>query len=129
NRERVRLRAQEDLIVNRLGSDASLHAFLGDVANDLPCLLRADGFAAVQGDEVYRTGVCPAPAMVRAIAEYARNAGQPQPFASSNLSEEMPEAASCKDIASGMVAVTMGTEVPSTLLWFRAEKLQTLYWA
>lgn len=60
NRERVRLRAQEDLIVNRLGSDANLHAFLGGVSNDLRYLLRADGFAAVQGDDVYRTGVCPA---------------------------------------------------------------------
>src|SRR5690606_32172670 len=48
NRERVRLRAQEDLIVNRLGSDANLHSFLGGVATDLRYLLRADGFAAVQ---------------------------------------------------------------------------------
>jgi Bacteriophytochrome (light-regulated signal transduction histidine kinase) len=129
NRERVRLRAQEDLIVNRLGSDANLHAFLGGVSNDLRYLLRADGFAAVQGDDVYRTGVCPEPAMVQAVARYARNSRRPQPFASSNLSAELAAAAGCKDIASGVVAVTMDTEMPATLLWFRAEKLQTLYWA
>src|SRR5690606_17668455 len=126
---RVRLRAQEDLIVNRLGSDANLHSFLGGVATDLRYLLRADGFAAVQGDEVFRTGVCPGPGRVRAMASFVRNSGRPQPFASSKLSADMPEAASCKDIASGMVAVTMDTEVACTLLWFRAERLQTLYWA
>jgi len=129
NRERVRLRAQEDLIVNRLGTDENLRSFLGGAARDLTHLLRADGFAAVQGNEVYRSGTCPAPEMVCAIAEFAGESGHSKPFASSHLSEDMPAAAGCKDIASGVVAVTMDTEVPSTLLWFRAEKVQTVYWA
>jgi chemotaxis family two-component system sensor kinase Cph1 len=129
NRERVRLRAQEDLVVNRLGSDESLGSFFGGAARDLAHLLRAEGFAVVQGSEIFRSGSCPSPDMVHAIANFSQDSGRTRPFATSHLSSEMPEAHACKEVASGVIAVPMDTEVPATLLWFRAEKLQTVYWA
>lgn len=47
----------------------------------------------------------------------------------SHLSREMPDAAGFTDLASGLLAVTMSTEVPTILMWFRAEQLQTVKWA
>lgn len=45
------------------------------------------------------------------------------------LSAKFAPAASYKDIASGLIAVTMATDVPTVLMWFRAEALQTIKWA
>jgi chemotaxis family two-component system sensor kinase Cph1 len=128
-RERVSLRGQEDLIVSRLGSDSSLKSFVGSTANDLMNLLTANGFAAVQGDELFCTGSCPPPGMIRAIADHVRRRGSGTPFVTSHLSGEMPEASECSELASGLIAVPMASEIPSMLMWFRAERLQTVRWA
>jgi len=129
NQERVRLRAQEDLIINRLGPVDSLTTFMGKSLQDFMHLLHADGFAAIQGQELFCCGSCPDAEMIRAITEHAQRDGSTKPFVSSQLAAEMPIANACREIASGVLAVFMATEVPSILIWFRAEQLQTVKWA
>nr|WP_312993288.1 histidine kinase dimerization/phosphoacceptor domain -containing protein [Rhizobium populisoli] len=50
-------------------------------------------------------------------------------MATDSLSKTMPSAAAYADLASGLLAVTMSTEVPTILMWFRAEHLKVLEWA
>ena len=52
-----------------------------------------------------------------------------QPVATTNLSGRLPDAAAYADRASGLLAVTMSTEIPTILMWFRAEHLQVVEWA
>ncbi|MHB2265794.1 histidine kinase dimerization/phosphoacceptor domain -containing protein [Aliihoeflea sp. PC F10.4] len=128
-RERIRLRGQEDVIVSRLGSDDSLSAFLNRSGEDLANLLRADGFAAMQGPDLFSAGRCPDPIDIRAIGEHVRKPASIKPVVTSHLSSEIAAASAYKDSASGLLAVTMSTEVPTILMWFRAEQLQTVKWA
>ncbi|HEV7275415.1 MAG TPA: histidine kinase dimerization/phosphoacceptor domain -containing protein [Devosiaceae bacterium] len=128
-RERMRLRAQEDVVLAHLGSDDELTAFFARAGKDLAALLMADGFVAVQGNDVFCAGSCPGEAEVRAVARYVRQPAAIAPIVTSSLSQQLPEAAAFQDLASGLLAVTMSTEVPTILMWFRAEQLQTVKWA
>lgn len=128
-RERIRLRAREDGILARLGEDRSLAEFFARSGNDLAEMLRADGFAAVQGADLFRAGHCPDPAQVRAIAEHVRRPTLMRPMATRELAKDYAPAAAFRETASGLLAVTMSTEVPTILMWFRAEQLQTVKWA
>ncbi|MET0169475.1 MAG: histidine kinase dimerization/phosphoacceptor domain -containing protein [Aliihoeflea sp.] len=128
-RERIRLRGQEDVIVSRLGSDDSLSDFLDRSGADLASLLRADGFAAMQGSDLFCAGACPDPIDIRALGERVRRPASIKPVVTSHLSKEFESAEAYKDLASGLLAVTMSTEVPTILMWFRAEQLQTVKWA
>lgn len=61
-RERIRLRGQEDVVLSRLGDDDdTLQAFFKRSGDALATLLQADGFAAVQDDDLFRSGICPDP--------------------------------------------------------------------
>lgn len=128
-RERIRLRGQEDVVLSQLGPDDTLAAFFARSGNALATLLQADGFAAAQGDDLFLSGSCPDAIDIRAVAEHVRRPASIKPFVTSSLAAQMPEAAAFADLASGLLAVTMSTEVPTILMWFRAEQLQTVKWA
>ncbi|HEV7346001.1 MAG TPA: histidine kinase dimerization/phosphoacceptor domain -containing protein [Devosia sp.] len=128
-RERIRLRAHEDIVLARLGADASLVEFFTHSGAELTRLLQADGFAAIQGGELFHAGRCPDPIDMRALAEWVRQPGSVKPVVSRQLGKDYPPALAFTATASGLLAVTMSTEVPTILMWFRAEQLQTVRWA
>ncbi|MDH2327975.1 histidine kinase dimerization/phosphoacceptor domain -containing protein [Cereibacter sp. SYSU M97828] len=128
-RERIRLRAQEDIVLGQIGSDRSLHDFFSSAGKHIAHLLQADGFAAIQSDDLYTIGHCPDAIDIRALAEYVRLPAATRPYVTSTLAAQYPAAASFKDLASGLLAVTMSTEIPIILMWFRAEVRQTVVWA
>jgi chemotaxis family two-component system sensor kinase Cph1 len=103
-RQRIRLRSQEDAIISHLGGLAALDEFLSMSAmNCVACIL--------------------------SVAAWVRLRANAQPFFTNNLSAEFGAAFSMKKPASGLLAVTMSTEVPMILLWFRAEQIETVNWA
>lgn len=129
NRERVRLRSHEDAILTRLGRDTSLVEFFSQAGPELAKMMQADGFAAVQGKEFFCSGHCPKADDLRLLSERVRIPGMMRAVATRNLSKDFEPAKAYADIASGLLAVTMSTEIPTILLWFRAEQLQTVKWA
>ena len=128
-KERIRLRTQEEATLLKMGADSSLSEFFHKSGSELAELLRADGFAAVQGGDLFLSGKCPDKIDVREIADFVRQPAALQPLATDHLSKSMPTAKAFSDLASGLLAVTMSTEVPTILMWFRAEHLQVVEWA
>lgn len=128
-RERLRLRSQEETVLSKLGADGSLNEFFERSGRELANLLNADGFAAVQGQDLFTYGKCPDDIDVRAIADQIRKPAALQPFATSSLKTKISQAEAYADRASGLLAVTMSTEIPTILIWFRAEHLEVLEWA
>jgi chemotaxis family two-component system sensor kinase Cph1 len=128
-RERIRLRGQEDSILSHLGGDTSLGEFFARSGKELAKLLDADGFAAVQGNDFFCSGHAPDLADIKAIAEHVRVPALLKPLATRHLAAEFAPAIAFRDKASGLLAVTMSSEVPTILMWFRAEQLQTVKWA
>lgn len=128
-RERIRLRSQEDIVLSHLGEGGSLDDFLRTSGPTLLSLVSADGFAAVQGKDLFACGICPDHVDIRRIAEEIRLPAARQAVATESLSARMPEADAYRQRASGLLAVTMSTEVPTILMWFRAEHVEVLKWA
>ncbi|WP_410216895.1 histidine kinase dimerization/phosphoacceptor domain -containing protein [Paracoccus sp. (in: a-proteobacteria)] len=128
-RERIRLRAHEDMVLSRLGPDDTLAQFFEQAAGDLQGLVSADGFAAVQGQDLFVHGSCPETEDLRALADHICPLSSIRPFVSTCLSKDYPAGEAFQDRASGLLSVTMSTEVPTILMWFRAEKLQLVTWA
>ncbi len=128
-RERVRLRSQEETVLARLGDDRSLKEFFEQSDCELARLLDADGFAAIQGEDLFAFGQTPDSSALRAIADFAGPLAAAEPLATASLSSRFPAAAAYADKASGLLSVTMATETPTVLMWFRAEHLQVLQWA
>ena len=128
-RQRLHLRAAEDVVIARLLSDAPLHAILAENAEDLRLMLDADGFAVIQGASLHCAGRCPDISDVREVAAWTRKAGAGQVVSTRALSERFPPAAAYRDLASGFVAVTLSSDEPLILLWFRAELLEVVNWA
>lgn len=128
-RERIRLRAAEDRVVTRLGGDASLGEFFEHAGEDVCRMLGADGFAAIQGRDIYISGICPPQDAIFAIAEHFKHPALAQPVATASLEAMLEQAGAWRDCASGLLTATMSTEEPTILMWFRAEQPQVVEWA
>jgi chemotaxis family two-component system sensor kinase Cph1 len=128
-RERMRLRAAEDAVVLRLGSDVSLAGFFAKAGDDLSRMLGADSFAAVRGQELFVAGRSPRPEDVQTVAAHVRDLAITLPFSTDRLSEQLDGAQVFRDLASGVLAVTMATDEPTILIWFRAEQIEVVNWA
>jgi chemotaxis family two-component system sensor kinase Cph1 len=128
-RQRIRLHSQENAIVSHLGSLSSLTAFLANTGEELCQMLGADGFAAIQGKELYCAGKCPDEKNVSAVATWVKRRALGQPFFTDRLGSDFSEAKAYKNRSSGLLAVTMSSDVPTILMWFRAEKVETVNWA
>lgn len=128
-RERIRLRSAEDAILAKLGNDEDLTPFFTEAAPALADLVGATGFAAIQGSDVFTHGACPPHGDLRAIADKLRKKAAGRPYSTIRLGTDLPGLTLREDIASGVLAATMSTEVPTVLIWLRAEELQVLTWA
>ena len=128
-RERLRLRQLEDDFVGSLPPGRSLARSLSEHAGDLVSLVDADGLAVVAGRKVTRFGSTPSDEAVLKMAGWV--AAQPglKPLASHALSELRPEAAAWSTEASGLLGLHLRGDEPLTLLWFRAEIIETVRWA
>jgi len=62
------------------------------------------------------------------VAEWVRHRSA-VPFHSNELSAQLPSARGYCDLASGLMAITISSQVPTVLLWFRAEEEQIVRWA
>ena len=127
-RERLRIRADEDVIAARLTSEIDPEQLFKTGAADLRRMFDADAFAIVDGDAIYEQGACPDRSDIREIVAWVRQQGV-GPFHSNSLSEDFLPAAAYRDRASGLLAVTISSQVPTVLLWFRAEEQQVVEWA
>jgi chemotaxis family two-component system sensor kinase Cph1 len=127
-RERLRIRADEDVITARLASDVDPAQLFKAAGADLRRMFEADAFAVVDGTNVYCEGACPNEDQVRAIASWVRQRGI-EPFHTDSLSSDYPAAAAYRENASGVLSITLSFQTPTMLLWFRAEEKQVVEWA
>lgn len=75
------------------------------------------------------SGICPDEADIRQLAAWLLTRTLEPIFSSDQLSELYPPAARFQPFGSGLLAVTLSADEPWMLLWFRAEKVETVNWA
>lgn len=127
-RERLRLRAAEDALAQRLAIDGEPDEVAAQIGPDLQRMLGADGFALQRGPTLHTTGHVPAREDIDDLSRWVRKQGSILTH-SSALELRLPAAHAYRDLASGLLAITLSADEPVVLMWFRAETLQTIQWA
>jgi len=88
----------------------------------------AEGATLCVGKEFHSAGVVPPEEELTKITRRLRRFASPV-FATDNLSSILPEAVAYKDVASGMLSITVSKDKNMYLMWFRPEEIQTVTWA
>lgn len=127
-RERLRLRTAEDALSQRLSQEYDPEQMSALIGSDLQRLLHADGFVLQRGATLNSSGNVPPPEAVAEILHWVRAQGNIL-LHTAALEQRLPGARAYRDLASGLLAITLSSEEPVVLLWFRAETLQTIQWA
>lgn len=127
-RERLRLRAAEDVVVPKLAGAIGLPQSVERVKEELRAMMDADGFALAHGVNVVCVGRCPPKEVVVQIAQWAHGKAAGEPLATHELDKLLPDAAAYNAQASGLLAMSLIDE-GGTLLWFRAEQVEEVEWA
>ncbi|WP_420477756.1 histidine kinase dimerization/phosphoacceptor domain -containing protein [Brevundimonas sp. FT23028] len=128
-RDRTRLRQLEDELIGRLPIDRPLVEALSRNARDLADLVDADGVAILGEGGWRRFGVTPPEDAVEGLARWVADQPGLRPVATHALSQRRPEAADWTASGSGLLAVHVQGDQPLTILWFRAEIIETIRWA
>lgn len=127
-RERLRVRADEDAIAARLAAEVDPEELFKTASGDLRRMFEADAFAILHGGALYEDGACPDRDDIREVANWVRAQG-PAPFHSNSLSKDFAPASQYRERASGLLAITLSSRIPTVLLWFRAEEREVVEWA
>ncbi|WP_242151346.1 histidine kinase dimerization/phosphoacceptor domain -containing protein [Sphingomonas sp. BAUL-RG-20F-R05-02] len=127
-RERLRVRADEDAIAARVSTEVDPEELFKTASGDLRRMFEADAFAVLHGGALHQDGICPDPDDIREVAAWVRTQG-PAPFHSNMLGQDFAPAAEYRERASGLLAITLSSMVPTVLLWFRAEERELVEWA
>ncbi|TXI08353.1 MAG: GAF domain-containing protein [Rhizobium sp.] len=131
SRERLRLRAHEDRLVESLQSDGPLlREQLAEAAPNLRQMMLSDGFAVVTREEVFaHAGRVPQLNDIQTILDLAMPLMRNGMFHSHEFGRlpELPQ--HLVAIASGVSVLKLPLENDLFLIWLRAEKVQIVEWA
>jgi len=126
--ERLELRQLTLQIVSHLSdSDATLQRLVAEPSLMLR-LARATGAAVVRDDEVWSVGDVPVRAQVLELASWIAGIGT-DVYESSELPAHFAPAAEFRDVAAGVLAISISQVHRHLILWFRPEIVQTIQWA
>jgi light-regulated signal transduction histidine kinase (bacteriophytochrome) len=130
-RERLRLRAAEDVVLSSFGRLGISADVVQEISDDLMRMLGATGFLALMPDGHASAGQVPDQAQWPALVEWLRLQGSQIPFRTHELGRQHTAAQPYADIGSGLLAVSLSGIGPGEgmLMWFRAEKVQLVNWA
>lgn len=127
-KQRLRLRGFGDDVVRALATDAKANRGLAGFLPDLSRMLDADGVALLHGDTFVAQGIHPSRGEVEPLVAALR-ARRKVVFSTHHLEAVYPQAALFREQGAGVLALMLPGEVPSTLIWFRAEQVEVIRWA
>jgi two-component system, chemotaxis family, sensor kinase Cph1 len=125
---RMRLRALQPALIDAVSreggfSEAIAGAELLEVAGAQGAAIRTEG-------EPILVGTTPSLDHIRRILGWLdERSADEEPFVTDSLALMNHDFASCKDTASGLLAVPLSTNKGGWLLWFRPEAARTVTWA
>lgn len=93
-------------------------------------LLSANGAAIYNGDTCMMLGETPKEAQIISLIDWLdEQMGEEDVFEVSALSAHFPDATDYREVASGVLAISLSRLKQFYVLWFRPEVPQTVYWA
>ncbi|QDH24351.1 GAF domain-containing protein [Neokomagataea tanensis] len=127
--ERLRLKNILDTIPSYFIISETLETALRINCLHFMKLLPCDGFAVVSSDGVSRHGMLPPNAALHEIQIWLMKHSPAGLYTHDHLQEVYPPAAAWPDQMAGLTAITLPFAPTLTLIWSRAEVIQTIEWA
>ncbi|WP_438004860.1 ATP-binding protein [Sorangium sp. So ce321] len=126
---KLELKALSDEVVATVSRQEDLMVGLAESAGALMKLADASGVALFHGDTVSPLGLSPAPEELRSLhAWLRRNVADDPVFHTDSLARIEPALASIKDVASGVLCISIPEPDPWYVVWLRPEVIQTVSW-
>ncbi|BAY33601.1 multi-sensor signal transduction histidine kinase [Nostoc carneum NIES-2107] len=119
---------QAKLVEYMAAAENFVDGLIGQEPNLLD-LVNATGAAVSIHGEYQTLGRTPQHWEIEQLIKWLSQHTQEDVFHTNCLSQLMPEASLWKDVASGLIALSISKSQNSYLLWFRPEVLQTVDWA
>lgn len=92
-------------------------------------LVNAEGVVICLGDHISEIGQCPPSVFINPLISWLKDKSQ-DVFHTNCLSQTYSEAIAIKDIASGILAISISlNHISYHVIWFRSEVIQTVSWA
>lgn len=114
---------------NILDPHQSINDIFSQNAENLLELVKAQGVAICLSDRISEIGTCPSQKFVSSLISWLDTKSE-DVFHTNCLSHLYPEAQAVKDIASGILAISISLNHASYhIIWFRSEVIQTVNWA
>lgn len=126
---KLRLKATQVQLVNRLTHATDFLQALEDAPDDLLYLTGAQGAAVCEGDRIALIGNTPGKEEVIDLLEWLPDRFKDDLFVTDSLPRLYPAASAYKNVASGLLAMAISKTQHRYVLWFRPEFLQTVTWA
>ncbi len=126
---KIQLKTAQSNLIESIAIANTLQAGLMNASERLLALVGAQGCAICLNGEVTVTGSTPGLAEIKALVEWLATHVQDNLFSTDSLLTCYPPAEAFKQIASGLLVLTLSKTQRSYLLWFRLEVRQTVSWA
>lgn len=126
---RMRLDSVQAALVDRTSRSPQFLTGFVDGSPNLLDFVRADGAVLVQDGAWCKLGTTPPDARILQIVKRLASLMTDPVFATSCISEHIPETVDIAATASGVLAVRLSSNSNDFLLWFRREQEQTVNWA
>ncbi|MCM3786612.1 diguanylate cyclase [Neobacillus mesonae] len=139
--QRQQLDDYQDEIKLRQAASRIVQIFIGNTSSrrvvaeldreeeSLLSLMNASGAVISYQNEFLSYGDTPSPEQVRELAGWLSSQSQDYTYHSSKLSAEYPPAIKYKEIASGVLYLSMDQRHQDYIIWFRPEVIQIVDWA
>ncbi|WP_142849412.1 ATP-binding protein [Telmatospirillum sp. J64-1] len=125
---RLKLKQCEARLLAAMAGRENYLAALAEQGRDFLALADAQGAAIIADDQLHLVGRTPKEEIVRDLAQWLREQGKEEVFATDRLADLWPQAKDIADSASGVLAVSISSLHPSFVIWFRPEVVQTVKW-
>jgi len=119
-------------IVNKLLKSITTQtegAILQLLLPDLQALMEATGIIVSVEGKLYLHGEVPSSSEIDSLLGWLGRQVSPEIFSCDYLGQQFPPAAGYADIASGLLATSLSSEMLNCIIWLRKEKPRTVNWA
>jgi light-regulated signal transduction histidine kinase (bacteriophytochrome) len=127
--ERLRLRSLGDDMIHALARADNADLALEEHLRDLQRLAGADGVAVFRDERIEVTGKLPPYPALAMLRDWLLENAADGVAATDQAPAEIPEAASFRTLASGLMGVVVERSPLLAVLWTRAEQVETVRWA
>jgi len=126
---RLELRGMLVSMLAALSQSSDFSGNISSVSDDLLKFANASGAALVQGNFISVFGKTPGTQHISELVAWLGQQSVDDLYYTDSLSKEYPAALEYKDVASGVLAVSISQIHKHYLIWFRPEVVQTIDWA